>query len=297
MKWTRASATEISTGKLVPTVHKQPLKSSAVTNWDGIIIEQHRLAPSESPEISLHHHSISIMLGLEYQIDWRLAGGKFQTSRMRGGEIGFTPKDIPTQARWFQDVEFLLISLDDSLIQKAVADVTDCSNISFIPQRGVPDAQIFHLGMALFGELEAQCPTGKMFVDSIASAFAAHLVTHYSHKRALPTHTTNVTQQQLRSVIDYITDNLEFDLSLAELAALADMSPYSFIRWFKSALGVTPHQYIIEQRMELAKFLLSHTHLPIVEIALRAGCSSQSNFTVLFRKQVGITPKAYREAT
>lgn len=271
--------------------------SSSVTNWDGIIIEQHRLAPSESPEISLHHHSISIMLGQVYQIDWRLAGGKFQTSQMRVGEIGFTPSYIPTQARWFQDVEFLLISLDDSLIQKAVASEIDCSNISFIPQRGVPDAQIFHLGMALKAELEAGCPTSKIFVDSIASALATRLVTHYSDKRTLPTHATNLAQQQLRSVTDYINDNLELDLSLASLAALVDMSPYSFIRSFKSALGVTPHQYIIEQRMELAKFLLSHTQLPIVEIALRAGCSSQSNFTVLFRKQVGMTPKAYREAT
>lgn len=60
MKFPRASATETTTGKLVPTVHKQPLKSSAATNWDGIIIEQHRLAPRELREISLHHHSISI---------------------------------------------------------------------------------------------------------------------------------------------------------------------------------------------------------------------------------------------
>ncbi|MDZ8222503.1 helix-turn-helix transcriptional regulator [Nostoc sp. ChiVER01] len=60
-------------------------------------------------------------------------------------------------------------------------------------------------------------------------------------------------------------------------------------------MGLSPHQYVIQCRIEQAKFLLTSTQLPIIEIALQVGCSSQSNFTTLFRKHIGITPKAYRE--
>jgi AraC family transcriptional regulator len=60
-------------------------------------------------------------------------------------------------------------------------------------------------------------------------------------------------------------------------------------------MGISPHQYVIKCRIERAKFLLSYSQFPIIEIALKVGCSSQSNFTTIFRKYVGITPKAYRE--
>ncbi|MEH1913155.1 helix-turn-helix transcriptional regulator [Nostoc sp.] len=73
------------------------------------------------------------------------------------------------------------------------------------------------------------------------------------------------------------------------------MNSYSFCRWFKRLIGLSPHQYVIQCRIERAKFLLTYTQLPIIEIALQVGCSSQSNFTTLFRQHIGITPKAYRE--
>lgn len=288
------SAINLKTGKLVPVASKTPILSSAKASWEGIIVEQHRLQPSESPELSLKQHSISIMLGCEYQVDWRLAGGKLNSTLMRQGEISITPKAIPTQARWFQDVEFLLISLDDSLLKKAVGDGIECDRIKILPQRGVADAHIFHLGMALKAEITDGCPSGKIFGESIANALAVHLVSRYSTQPLIPAFSIHLAQNQIHQVTDYINDNLGLDLSLTELAALVNISCYSFVRWFKAAIGVTPHQYIIQRRMELAKFLLTHTQLPIVEIALRVGCSSQSNFSVLFRKQVGVTPKVYR---
>ena len=60
-------------------------------------------------------------------------------------------------------------------------------------------------------------------------------------------------------------------------------------------MGLSPHQYVIKCRIERAKFLLTYTQLPILEIALQVGCYGQSNFTTLFRKHIGITPKAYRK--
>ncbi|MEH1809909.1 AraC family transcriptional regulator [Nostoc sp.] len=212
--------------------------------------------------------------------------------------VNVTPKGIPTQARWHEEIKFLLVSFDSSLF-KRVADeliVGSYRTIEIIPQRGVCDRQILHLGMALKAELEAGCPSGKLYGESVAIALAAHLLKTYSGTRQLIAEfEVNLSERQLRRVIDYIYDNLALELTLAELANLVNMNSYSFCRWFKRLMGISPHQYVIQCRIERAKSLLTYTQLALIEIALQVGCSSQSNFTTLFRKQVGVTPKAYRK--
>ncbi|MEH1870274.1 AraC family transcriptional regulator [Nostoc sp.] len=147
--------------------------------------------------------------------------------------------------------------------------------------------------MALKAELEAGCPSGKLYGESVAIALAAHLLKTYSGTRQpIAEFEVNLSKRQLREVINYIYDNLALELTLVELASLVNMSSYSFCRWFKRLMGLSPHQYVIQCRIERAKFLLTYTQLPIIEIALQVGCSSQSNFTTLFRKHIRITPKA-----
>ncbi|WP_414619911.1 helix-turn-helix domain-containing protein [Calothrix sp. CCY 0018] len=294
MESERLSAIEVVSGNLIPVAYKPPIISGA-SSWEDISVEQHHLPAFESPEICLQQHSIAIQLGSSYQIDWRLAGGKLHTTQMRKGVIGITPKSVPTQARWFEDVDFLLISLNSNLFHKVYGDSIDCDSIEIIPQRGVDDSQIFHLGMALKGEITARCPSGNIFAESIATALAIRILKNYSSVNIKITKSEiQLSQQQLQQVIDYIHDNLALKLSLKELAILVSMSSYNFCRWFKNSMGISPHQYIIQCRIKRAKYLLAYTKLPLVDIALNIGCSSQTNFTVLFRKHMGITPRAYK---
>ena len=72
------------------------------------------------------------------------------------------------------------------------------------------------------------------------------------------------------------------------------MSYFHFSRAFKQSMGMSPTNYIAERRIEGAKKLLQETELPISEIALRVGFSSQSHFTTSFRRVAGATPKAFR---
>jgi len=95
--------------------------------------------------------------------------------------------------------------------------------------------------------------------------------------------------------LDYIHSHLDQDLSLEALANLVSMSRYHFIGLFKQSTGMTPHQYVIQQRIKRAKELLGDRKLSISEISLACGFANQSHFTRLFRKQTGATPKAYRE--
>jgi transcriptional regulator GlxA family with amidase domain len=103
-----------------------------------------------------------------------------------------------------------------------------------------------------------------------------------------------LTHIQLQQVLDYIHTHLDRDLSLAELAETLNLSPTYFASVFKQAIEISPHQYVIQQRVERAKLMLSKTNLAIVDIALQVGFASQSHLNQQFKRLTGMTPKQIR---
>ena len=96
----------------------------------------------------------------------------------------------------------------------------------------------------------------------------------------------------MRQVIAYIHDNLDQQLTLAELSFIAAMSPYHFARTFKHVTGVAPHHYVLNARLERAKSLLLRGNLSIAEVAQKVGFFDQSHFTRYFKRIFGVTPQA-----
>ena len=103
-----------------------------------------------------------------------------------------------------------------------------------------------------------------------------------------------LTHTQLQEVFNYIHTHLDRDLSLAELAKTLNLSLTYFASLFKQAIEISPHQYVIQQRVERAKMMLSKTNLVIADIALQVGFSSQSHLTQQFERLTGMTPKQVR---
>jgi len=97
-------------------------------------------------------------------------------------------------------------------------------------------------------------------------------------------------------VTEYIQQNLDKDLTLAELAAVAYMSPYHFARLFKGSTGVPPHRFVVRQRIARARGVLATPELSIAQISRMVGFRTPSHFTTVFRRVLGITPGAYRTA-
>jgi AraC-like DNA-binding protein len=99
---------------------------------------------------------------------------------------------------------------------------------------------------------------------------------------------------RLRRVSQYIQENLQRELRLAELGALVHMSPYHFARLFKRSTGVPPHRFVVRRRIDEARALLSAGTVPIAEIARLVGFRTTSHFTTTFRRITGMTPGRYR---
>lgn len=91
-----------------------------------------------------------------------------------------------------------------------------------------------------------------------------------------------------------IADAFGEALSIDELAAMTDQSPLSFLRGFTAVVGLTPHAYLVEQRLQAARRLLADAHSPLSEIALACGFTHQSHFGNAFKRAFGMTPDHYR---
>lgn len=100
-----------------------------------------------------------------------------------------------------------------------------------------------------------------------------------------------LSQKNLRDVIEWVDENLEANIRLSDLAALANLSEFHFHRMFRQTCGLPAHEWLTQLRIERAKTLMGD--LPMSEVALACGFSSQSHFIRRFKKQIGATPGQY----
>ncbi|MGY4223218.1 AraC family transcriptional regulator [Bradyrhizobium sp. USDA 4503] len=165
-------------------------------------------------------------------------------------------------------------------------------------QSAFEDPLLGEMARAIASELQAETSAGTLLVESLASSMAARLI----QKHICTPTASSVTRlareglgrRRLFRVLDYIEANLEGDLTLDRMASTAALSRYHFARAFKQAVGQSPHRYVSTKRLERAKLLLIEGDLPLVEIALALGFSSQANFSRAFRQATGLAPGQYR---
>jgi AraC family transcriptional regulator len=86
------------------------------------------------------------------------------------------------------------------------------------------------------------------------------------------------------------------ELSLESLAQESGYSRVHFVRMFKAATGRSPHNYLLNMRVERVRELLANPALSLIDIALECGFSSHSHMTRAFRQFLGVTPSEYRRA-
>lgn len=92
----------------------------------------------------------------------------------------------------------------------------------------------------------------------------------------------------------WIDDNAHCAIDLIAAARQAGLSPFHFLRSFRSVTGVTPHQYLLRSRLRRAARLLSIGDLPVTDVALDCGFGDLSNFVRTFGRAAGLPPAAFR---
>lgn len=277
------------------------LKSSDSIGWQNVRAVHFRHSAQEVTFPTSDDHCMVLNLGASCFA--YVPGKRRFEGEICSGEVAI----IPAGSAWTCRTEeaelpaMLLLYLRPLFVRSAVREVNfGHSEIGLTPQIGFRDKHICHIAMSLLHELNEANVVGRLYADSLATGLAIQLVRRYSSLRDVHIGHGGMAPHKLRKAIamidHHLLDEEEGRIALRVVAQDVHMSYFHFSRAFKQSMGMTATNYIAERRIERAKKMLEETELPISEIALRSGFSSQSHFTTAFRRLAGATPKAFRAA-
>ena len=216
-------------------------------------------------------------------------GGRSFVSDMLSGEMTLLPRGTPSQWSWNSSCDRLDVIFSSDVLGNG-------KSLEVVDRYAFRDAEMEKICRRLYRELSLNGTTGLPYCESLVINLAEILLLR--HSTASPGTTLlplgGLSRNQARRVLEYIEANLSRHLTLRTLSEIADLSLHHFARMFKQTVGVAPHRYVLERRLERAKTMLRSAKTSLVEIGLSTGFDSQSHFTSTFHRMVGLTPTQFQ---
>lgn len=191
--------------------------------------------------------------------------------------------------------DFILAQVTSSGLAR-VADETDAVRVSELAAvASGRDDVLGGLFGSLFASIGHQRERSALFVDQLSVAVGIHLLGRYGNGR-LPTTRRRraLSSRQAAIVQDMLSAEAGGETSLGDLAKACNMAPAALMGAFRGTFGQTPHQFVMQRRIERACALLLLPEMSLKDIALDCGYSDQSHFTRSFAKALGTTPGIWR---
>lgn len=224
--------------------------------------------------------------------------GKLVGNRSTPGTFTFIPSD-GTEWEIIGECQVTHIYIERSLIDGCV-DQFASRRLDIEPFFSVDDPWL----KGFFGMIIAECElygtgTDSLLLSQCQTALVKHLLCRHGSLKmpgagpaAVVSHA--IAPARLRSVLDYIRDNLAKPMTLNELAGIACLSEYHFARRFKESTGYSPYQFVLYQRLSAAAELLAKENISVKAAAYRVGFSNSRHFSASFKAWSGKTPAEYK---
>jgi AraC family transcriptional regulator len=282
--------------------------SSEEIGWEGLVVqafhEPMELEWAIAPAVP--DTSLLLVTSGAMQMELRNVNGPWRTLPLRQGDLVLKPGGSEaSELRWSslssEPLQTLQIHLNKDLVDRTAEEVVgyDSTRLTLRAGPGFQDPLLTQILLALGRELEQPNPAGNLYAQSAAQMLTVHLLRYYSTEAPSVVEINEVPQRltryQMKQAMDFMQAHLGEDLSLDILAQQIGFSPYHFARLFRQTVGESPHQFVLRQRIERAQRLLKKTDVPLAHIAVECGFASQSHLTQVFKRYLGLTPRAYRQ--
>jgi len=266
---------------------------TSAARWNGFVVSERRGGPAgEWAEGQFSSHLLTLIIKPPAWREFFVPEKGWWEIAPVPNAFDFFPANAPHAARWRGAPDIITFEMSPAYVQ-SIRGEQSRPLPQLGAQAGVIDEYLRNSLCLLARDLRSGCASGNLYGEHVAAALVAHLFVRYAG-RSRQDECLATARVRLNRVIEYINDQLDRPTTLAALAEVAGTGIDQFLRRFKQHTGNTPHQYVLRRRIERAKTLLRDRRFSLSEIAAQVGFSDHSHFSKMFRRVVGVTPRAYR---
>jgi AraC family transcriptional regulator len=290
--------------------------SSRGLGWGALNFERRDYRPS-SRALARGSNEHLIFVGLTTGRVVCDRGGERVEHELSPGCVALVPAHTPVGWSWSTRISLSVLRLEPRFLDQ-VAQTTfglGPQDYRLVVAERSYDTAIANIAGVLAREALRGQRGGQVYAESLASILAVHLLRHYAQSADGSALGSSAALQDASAVAPAeggarngahsraVSDALEFihanyarELSLGDIAGAAHLSPFHLARLFKQSLGVSPHQYLIQVRVNNARWLLSagSGERSLAEVASAVGFADQSHLTRHFKRVTGLTPRQFR---
>jgi AraC family transcriptional regulator len=222
--------------------------------------------------------------------------GKVLADPWRPAAFALVPRGHDGDWRLDGPVQTSNIFLGHARVRSCAEQVASGREPELIDRMNFCDPKVFSIMSLLSQEAESREPMQRLFVEHLLDLLCLQLLrAHSSFAEKLPLGPQRgLAVWQVKRVTSYMRERLAQDIGLQELADLLNLSRFHFCTAFRMATGHTPHEWLTQQRIALARVMIADPTLRITDVALAVGYHTPSAFAASFRKIVGVTPTEFR---
>jgi AraC family transcriptional regulator len=273
----------------------QIIRSSSCLPWHGVHVVNF-FTPGAPYEELVDRHSIVQIGSRPARAERCTQHGSCISFVKAPGSLTIAPAGTVPNVRLQTPSQLICCTLDIGFTRGIAEELDRQPSAAPIFQTGVQNKSIGKIIGLLSDELEAGGPSGTLYAETLAHALAIKFLQLNDTSEDRISSTKPLLPKILRRIQERIEAELNRQLSLHALAKESGYSRAHFLRMFRAATGLTPHQYVLERRLNRAQQLLKQKQTALADIAVACGFSSQTHMTDSFRNHLGITPGEYRRS-
>jgi AraC family transcriptional regulator len=272
---------------------------SAQLGWEGVRIRGYRYTPLDVPIPGMQDYIVVAYKNGATTMN-RRSTGDWRNEPVAPGCVSLLTHAAQSHWRWNEDIEVTHLYLSPGAMADVAAEAYQ-RHVKDVELRDVlkaDDAVLVGIAASLAREAEEAGLGGRLYVESLRNQACVHILRRYANVIFRePGRSGGLSRAQCQLLNQYFEENLDRNLSLAEIAAVVQLSVFHFARKFHTEFGRPPHAYVMQKRIERAKAQLARGNVPLKVVAASSGFSDQSHMTRLFRRLLGVTPAEYRKAS
>jgi AraC family transcriptional regulator len=269
--------------------HARIEATSKTYGWDGLYVEVGENQGWQVRDLVPVGHYIAInRLDTDFHFD-ALQGDRWVRQTMPPGSLWIQPAgqafsfDVSTRARWC-----------GAVVQPARLKALLGADAAVEPVIGLVDDTLGPALQGLCAEVLRGGTSGRRFAEGMLTVIGSQLLRLFGEARPAPR--GGITGRQRRIVSDHVDAHLVEPIAVSDLARLLGLSEAHFARAFKQTVGMTPHRFVMERRLERGKRMLADTGDSIALIASACGFADQAHFSRAFSQTFGLSPSALRKS-